>query len=931
MFASSTQRKGMTLIGLLLANAIFAGFFLYIDSYSLNIWDYETDVGPASLVITGSEGVDYIEDIRSLSTVTRASYLEISTAQIVALPAGYNETSFEKSTISEGRTSVETLGPGGEDELNLTVRATLLDDEFVQLFPTIYNITDGHLPEGPREIALSWWVALRFQVVVGDAVIYEHGLNSYYTELELVGIYDQKEIDTRNAYYYRIADVIVPPNLMTGEGEESYTFLDIDRGQFSPFNPDSAVSALSAIEESIREVDPQYSTGEHSFFYIDDILAKGILRYSEWVDSTRTSQLIRAQGFSLFAVIWIGISVRFNLKKRKRSDNWLEARGASSRQIIGARLKEILSVSLVSILLALPIGFALSRLGFGTEYIQSGMAIQYVHQFFVSLDSIIFLVLLGLSTPLMMFGIIQGIKRAQQVVISGGSRLERVSSAIKILRWDATIVLVSLATLVGLWEIGSALAGTPMLLILLYAAPLALILGLSSFLVKGLAPLSRLLSRLSDRLSIEVGFRRIGRNATSAGATILVITLAISLAWNVSVMDASIPHTNLSHARFAIGGDAAFRLNKDRPGEWIDFFDNMASKTQVETLTQVAIFGLSLSAELQDKVEFVVIEPLEYAMVGYDSHGIPIEDSDLMRLLQELDTSSNGAVMTSDIASRLDLMEGDALRAFRQNGSSVDTMTFNIVGIANALPDSLIGPNGYTPPVPGSSSGSVGKGRIWITQEYAAGILNSEDSLMDIICVRLKSGADAEALVEELLDEGAQTVWNGYATATSIVKEIEHTESLRLGRSIDTFLLLSIVGAIPLAYVLYTVDLLEDDRKQGALMRALGVDGSTIRHAVIAEMMGVIAYSLLLLTIFFPIQANNSINITIISSEMALRAFPEAMIPEIPLAPLFILLVIGVASGLMVGFVSAMGLLNGDLNTAVNNTWADNLPFRRNQ
>lgn len=67
------QRKGMTLTGLLLANAIVAGFFFYIDSYSLSVWDYETHVGPSTMVITESEAIEYIEEIRALPTVTRAS------------------------------------------------------------------------------------------------------------------------------------------------------------------------------------------------------------------------------------------------------------------------------------------------------------------------------------------------------------------------------------------------------------------------------------------------------------------------------------------------------------------------------------------------------------------------------------------------------------------------------------------------------------------------------------------------------------------------------------------------------------------------------------------------------------------------------------------------------------------------------------------
>ncbi|TFG13116.1 hypothetical protein EU537_07335 [Candidatus Thorarchaeota archaeon] len=932
MFASSMQRKGMTLIGLLLANAIFTGFFFYIDSYSLSVWDYETHVGPATMVITGSEVIHHIEGIRALPTVTRASYLRVSTAQIVPYKTENTTASFHVDSISDGSHLPEALAPVPEELLNMTVRAVCLDEKFVDLFPTINNITAGHLPTGPAEIALSTWVANRFGVGPGDIIVYEHGTNSYYTQLDLVGVYAHEETDTRNPNYYTVADVIVPANLMTEEGREAYSFVDTDRGGFSPFYSDVAISSLSTIEESIRELDPQYSPEKHSFFYIDDILAKGILRYNAWIDSTKTTQLIKAQSFYLFGIIWLGISVRFNLKKRKTIDDWFSARGASSRQITTYRLGELVLLASISVLLSIPIGFLTSRFGFTMDYPQSSYVLQYSSHFFISLDSIVSLMLLGILGPVVMLATFLGVQKARTVAISGSSRLERISSALRLLRWDIVVVSVSLITLVGLWEIGNSIAGTPLLLILLYGAPLALILGCTSLLTKGIGALSRILSRVSNRPAMELGLRRTGRDTTSAGATVLIVTLALSLTWNVAVIDATIPHTNLGHARFAIGADVTLRLDEDTKSLYYsDLIQNISSKPQVEALTRVTVYGFSLSSELQDTVEFVVVDPLEYARVGFDSRGIPIEDSQLMNPLQELEKTTKGAVVTSDIASRLDLIIGDALRAFRQNGTFVETVTFNVVGMVDSVPDSMIGPNGYSPPVPNSDSVSVGKERIWITREYASDILNIEDASMDLICIRLKPNSDGQAFLNEVIESGAHEALNGYAAASSIVRETTQTEQLVIARSLSSFLLVFVIASIPLSYVLYSVDMLEEDTEQGALLRAMGVETSLVKQSMMIEMIGIFVHSLLLLTVFAPIQTNNSMNITIISSNMGLRAFPVAVIPAMPMIPLVILFALTIVCALSVGIVSSMSIVKEDLAMIVHNTWAENLQFRREQ
>ncbi|MFX1607143.1 MAG: FtsX-like permease family protein, partial [Promethearchaeota archaeon] len=814
------RRMAFTLLCLIVSSTIFSSFLIFIDSYSYNIWDYETDVGPASIVIVGSEGLDFMDEILALPEINGVSWLKISMASVIAYPLEWNISFACSESKIENTNGYSIQGP--LDEIaNRTIRVGCMDETFQENFPSITNITSGRLPESNMEIAFSEWLASIFHVTAGDIVSYEHGVtNPQYSMLRLVGIYSQDEADTRSGDYYRLADAVIPPALITNDSREDYLFLDVEP-RHHPLIPSTGVSYLANIEEKIRELDPQYSSFHHVSFYIDDILAKGIIRYQSWLSSTKFQQSARIIGFIFFAIVFTGFGIRYNIKHKKIEIEMLRARGGSNTQITLLYLRELLFLGALSIIIALGLGFSISRIGFATvgffHFEQLGTS-----PFLLSLDSIIILITLSIVVPLSLFPILHS---NSNIVTKGsigfGGHL-KLAKLVRLFRWDISLSLVSLVILLSVWGSSSLITQIPIFSLLAYVTPFTFFIGLAGMISRSLKTSSNWLSsRLRKpigKLASGLGIRRISSNVSTSGTTVLILALAISLAWNGAVFEVTLPNTILNQTRFAIGGDLTLRLKDDSRDLWDNLYQNITESPIVEGLSIVTTYGLSLSSEMQNLVEFVSIEPMLYADVGYDSLGTPLAQSNLMSSLSTLDKNPTGVIMTSDIARSYGLSEGDTLRAFRANGSEVETLVFNILSIVESLPDSMVGPNGYTPPPSGYST-KVGRGQIWMHIQHAETVFLHNSSLATTLCVRMREGANGQELVDAVLGSNLADAILGYAIASIITEQSSLQNLFILESSIDTILIIIALGSIPVAFLMHFYEQLEDKRKESALLR----------------------------------------------------------------------------------------------------------------
>lgn len=915
----------ITLLCMIVSSTIFTSFLIFIDSYSRNTWDYETDVGPASMVIVGSEGLEFIDEILALPQINRVSSLNISVASVVAYPPEHNVTLASSGTEFENASGYFPQAATPPDpDLNLTIRVGCIDETFQENFPSIINITNGKLPERNIEIAFSKRVADLFQVTVGDIVSYEHGvLSPYYSFLRLVGVYAQDEADTRSGHYYRLADAVIPTALMTNDSREDYLFLEVDRSNCQPIVPSVGIASLSEVEENIRGIDPQYAITHQTSFYIDDILAKGIVRYQASLLDLRLEQLNRIQGFIFFALVFAGFGVRYNIKHRKLEIEMLRTRGASGIQITLAFLRELMVLEALSIGFALGLGFLLSRIGFTTlGFFQFGQLRN--SPFLLTFDSIIILIILSIVIPVSLYSIFHNNSKIVPTTSIGHGRLKRLARLMQLLRWDISLSLVSLVFLLSIWESSSLVAQSPIFAILVYGLPFTFFIGIAGLISRSLSTstnwLSSGLKKPLGKLAAGLGIRRISWNASTSGATVLVIALALSLAWNGAVIDITIPNTVLNHTRFAIGGDIAFRLEEDSRNSWNDLLGNVEENPIVEGLSTVTTYGLSLSAEIQDLVKFVAIDPLVYASVGYDSLGNPLAQSSLMASLSALDQNPTGIIMTSDVARVYGLSEGDTLRVFRANGSEIETLTFNTLAIVESLPDSMVGPNGYQPP---PSSTIVGRGRIWMHIEHADTLFIQDSSLITVLCVRTREGTNGQELVDAILGSDIADTVLGYAIASVITEKSSHQSQFIFDSTIDTFLIIIALSSVPVAFLVHFNEQLEDKRKESALLRAIGMKTMQLHKYQVIEMQSIILYSILLIAIGSPILIISSLNVTMYTSTIAFSAFPSPILLAIPWIPLFLIITYSILCAGVVGFMLSFLNAKHPICKLTRDTWAD--------
>ena len=186
----------------------------------------------------------------------------------------------------------------------------------------------------------------------------------------------------------------------------------------------------------------------------------------------------------------------------------------------------------------------------------------------------------------------------------------------------------------------------------------------------------------------------------------------MSLSWNYAINSATLPTTRLNQARFAIGGDVAFHLDPEALEDWDSFMGNVSLLESSSVGSLVTEFPLSLSSGTEGSYDFVSINPDEYMKVGYDSQGTYLNSSVISDYLVQLQVTEHGAIITQDIAESYGLSSGSTLRAFWQNQSETETIEFTILGVVDAIPDSLTFSQGYNP-YPGLSwTYNVGSSRI---------------------------------------------------------------------------------------------------------------------------------------------------------------------------------------------------------------------------
>jgi uncharacterized membrane protein len=915
----SRRRMGVTLLCFLLASSIAMGIAVYVDSYSMHQWNEYLDLGDVHMAIGGSLDLDsYVDDVRAIPAITRAAKMTMAFGNII-------------------REENVTAGKSHYGEWGIFFAP---DQELLDTYPDLITIDSGRLPQADDEIALQFRLNLYEDFELGDM------LNlSVYSEtdrvVEVVGFYTQQPVGGISPYgwaYGYESTGIIRENIIGPYYTDEAIFASIDWGPITPFSPQYSLSYVNGIDERIRQLDPLYDPPRHgSRLYIDNYVAGGISNYIMWVQYTRLGEVLRALSVFLLAGLVTFLAIRYNTNERRFERNMLISRGASPSDLDSAMTREILMLSAVSCVAGIPLGTLFSRIALtATGYFRFDVSKLYTEPFLVSLESVMISAVVGIALPMVALMCYRAVYSTKRSAEESTGKLGKAVRIFQFIKWDGLVVVLSLLLLIVLYSGGSSNLSISLLFVL-QVVPLTLFLGVSSLAMKGLRAgakvLSSVFSRVVGEIPSSIGVRRVGKSASSAGAAMMVLVLAVCLSWNSAIVDLSLPITETNQARLDIGADVSFALNDAKLGDWAEFVTNVSEHTQVESYELVSEMHLSLSADSSGVVTFLGTNPANYSSIGFSFDGRRLNESSIADLLAQLEGTPDGAIVTSDVAEIFDFRVGDVLMASDLDAYDPHTYAFRIVGIVEALPEMPeVEPDYYGPyPVdyidPGVSL--VGYRRVMINREYLSTLLNITSDTQNYLCVRTTPSGNGTKIGEDVLGIGGEGVlfdgvWD--AVDTRVAQMVGQT-TYTMERSIDTMLTVLTVGTIIGAFSLYAAEGVRARKREIALLRSIGADRVLIAASQAAEMTVLLFFGLVLLAGYGPLFLGTSVLSSIAGTITDSYLYPISAFIVVPWTT--ILLVLAFFFVMAFAFILVVAAVSSKIHlaSALNATWAEAGPY----
>ncbi|TFG34283.1 ABC transporter permease [Candidatus Thorarchaeota archaeon] len=903
------RRKAVTLMCFVLASTMAIGITVYVDSYSIHEWDKNLDVGEVAIRVSGDLIESYVDDIKGIRGVTKAALLTTSHGGLI-----------HQMNISG---IPEAYGRYG--------RFLAINQEFTETFPNYVALIEGRYPLSLTEIAVTESIRQYFELKLGDLVRVEIGSSE--ENCTIVGIY-KHPTQYSSPYYWDYESIaIIISDFINIYEEDFEIFVDVDRSRLSPFNPTDSLQYLNRIDENIRRIDPNYETnGYYSRIYVNDRLASGISDYVYWVQSLRIGEMLRSTSILLLVVLVTFLAIRYNVNERRYEESILLSRGASPGDLERVVTREVLALSMISCFVGIPFGLLLSRVAISAVgYFVFNPLLVFSEPILISLESLLISTIVSIALPMLTLGGYRAIYSTKKNVEEQRGRIAKISRGLGLIKWDVLVVLLSSLLLLAILSGGTVTTTNPLLAILMPIIPLPLFLGVVSLSMKALKRganfLSRIMKRIVGEIPSSIGIRRIGKEASSAGAAAMVLVLAICLSWNSAIVDASLPVTVQNQTRLDIGADLTFGLDDYNYLTWQDFIDNVTNHELVESGTLVSQMTLFLSADYSGSFRFMGVHPTEYITIGYDYLGNRYNESKYKEMIESLASNKDGAVITKDIANSFNLVEGDILRATNLIGND-EIIVFRILGIVDALPE-MPEISWWDGPVYFDYSFYVGSSAVLVNREYLGTKVDLISETMNYYCVGLKPGENGTIVAEDVISTGGLVaiIDENWDCVSLRVDEYTGNTQYKMERSLDTMLTVLTVGTIIGAFVIYAVEGVRARRREIALLRSVGATRSIILQSQAAEMLVLLLFSLFLLAGYSPLFLSTSIASASISSSSWFQVYPISVFPVIPWYT--IIVVLGFFVGCMSMFILVIAALSSRINLAstLNTAWAEAGPY----
>jgi hypothetical protein len=342
------------------------------------------------------------------------------------------------------------------------------------------------------------------------------------------------------------------------------------------------------------------------------------------------------------------------------------------------------------------------------------------------------------------------------------------------------------------------------------------------------------------------------------------------------------------------------------------------------------MLDLSLSEGLEGSYQFVALDPLEYSQVGYDSVGKQLNDSSLGILMEQLAITQSGAIITQDIAEQYGLTTGGLLRAFWRNETELEALEFSIIGVVKALPDTLTFDTGYSP-FPGIDwTYAVGTEKVWVNKDMVESVFSKALDVKYVFCMRVEDNSNATTVAEEHLSRGWDDVLEGddeWASASHEAELYTQQDIYILDRSSDTLQTILSVGAIFGAFTVYAIEGVKARRREIALLRSLGAERNLVIKTQASEMLVLVLISIILLGLFTPVLAVNSLLAAVRTYGGVTYVYPSPvniLAPWLLMAVIlsFFILCVAIFIGVIAAFSSRV-----NLSESLNSSWTTAGPY----
>lgn len=896
----SLRRKSVTFLCFLLAATLISSTTIYVDSYSIYYWNDATNIGDFAISVHG-DYLQYFEaDIRQVDGVVSAELLPRSWVDLFKVEENY----------SHG-ISGEVLFPS----------EALLD-----AFPNVFQIVEGRLPQNQSEIALLLEQVDRWNWITGE-IGEEFSFTTGYEEepipVTVVGTFDiDKRIKEMNLEWFFWSIVgILHPSLM---GEYSYTeiLVDVDRSRITPFDAGTGRDLLIGIGNQIRNANEEC--------WVDNHLLRAVNGYLTWQLMARLGQVLRSGPTVILVLMALFLAIRFNVNERRYESDMLMARGASKSDINRIVNREIISLSVVAGLIGIISGALASRVAMASSgYFMIDITKTTSEPLFITLDSLVLGVLGGVLLPiaaLLLYGKYYSTRKSLE---GGAGRLAKIVHGFAMVKWDILVVCVAGLLWASFQFGGQAVQSIPILAVVASIIPLPVFLGVASLTIKGLrrvAPrLSIALKGAFGDVSSSVGIRRIGKEASSAGPTIMVLVLAISIAWNSAVIDSTLPLTYKYQSQFAMGADVVFHLHPFHNESWEAFLVNVTAHEAIEDAVIVKEATLYLAEDYDSRVCLVGIEPDAYSRIGYDFDGNRLNDSSTREDLEKLSANPTGIIISSDISEDYKILVGDRIRFFNFD-TPPSIFEFVILAVVEVIPGHLHRSSEYTA---GLREDKIGTRRAWIHESRAEELLNAT-AYTNFYCVaNAKPNRNTTEMALEILEKGGrQAVLNGeWGSVSTEITNYVNNVNYKMDRAIDTMLSVLTVAAIMAAFGIYAVEGIRTRRREIALLRSMGAQRGLVVKTQGVELIVLASIGLCLLLLYAPLFISNSLLGSLTSYSSWAHLFPIAMFPAVPWHTLGLVASVFMLS--MMVFVLAVAALSSRVNIAasLNAAWAEAGPY----